>query len=594
MLQDGPEGMTLFLPGLEVRQSEGSSTVTATRYIDLPGGVTYVETTGSPPQYQVTDHHGTATLLLDPDTGEVTHRRMDPYGNSRGTEPAGWPGQRGFVGGTIDPTGYTHLGAREYDPAIGRFISLDPIMDLTDPQQIHGYTYANNNPTTWSDPTGHSPDVVQHDLGGYSGNSTSPTVSSQTTQTSSGGDWLETDPVTKDVVINGVIVPPDLVADPQQLFDEIAAQIGQLPGSENRHNSPEDLAFYTIWAITWVCAGEANRHLQCGPQILELQQVFAMASANRSGGGLNIPQELLEAAVAAGWGFVGGFRGGLRGGGGRSAPARPGTRPGCRNSFTPDTLVLMADGSHKPIPDVEVGDLVLATDPETGLTQAQPVTDTITGHGEKLLVEISIATGASPTSLTIGQPTPTAAEADITATITATGNHPIWVTNTTTWTNAANLQPGDQLHTHTGNDETAKVTNLDTHRATLTVHNLTIAVTPTYYVIAGNTPVLVHNTPPGDCRITSNAGSPQFTSRTVWTNGGRTMRVDVENPRPGQPGAAGIHVQFRGRGADPAKYYYNPSNGMWVSEQGAVLSPRIAQQIPQSAIVRANQYLGIP
>ncbi|WP_130800342.1 RHS repeat-associated core domain-containing protein, partial [Streptomyces otsuchiensis] len=51
-------------------------------------------------------------------------------------------------------TGLYNIGAREYDPALGRFISLDPIMDLTDPQQIHGYTYANNNPLAFTDPTG--------------------------------------------------------------------------------------------------------------------------------------------------------------------------------------------------------------------------------------------------------------------------------------------------------------------------------------------------------------------------------------------------------------------------------------------------------
>jgi hypothetical protein len=44
--------------------------------------------------------------------------------------------------------------------------------------------------------------------------------------------------------------------------------------------------------------------------------------------------------------------------------------------------------------------------------------------------------------------------------------------------------------------------------------------------------------------------------------------------------------------ADPTRYYYNPSNGTWLSEQGQVLSPRTAQQIPQSAIDKANQYLG--
>jgi hypothetical protein len=31
------------------------------------------------------------------------------------------PGTRGFVGGTNDPTGLVHLGAREYDPTLGRF-----------------------------------------------------------------------------------------------------------------------------------------------------------------------------------------------------------------------------------------------------------------------------------------------------------------------------------------------------------------------------------------------------------------------------------------------------------------------------------------
>ncbi len=35
-------------------------------------------------------------------------------------------------------------------------------------------------------------------------------------------------------------------------------------------------------------------------------------------------------------------------------------------SFSGDTLVLMADGSKKPIDEVEVGDWVVATDPETG------------------------------------------------------------------------------------------------------------------------------------------------------------------------------------------------------------------------------------
>ncbi len=55
-------------------------------------------------------------------------------------------------------TGLTHLGARQYDPATGRFISVDPILDLAGPQQTHGYSYANNAPVAFSDPTGCRPD----------------------------------------------------------------------------------------------------------------------------------------------------------------------------------------------------------------------------------------------------------------------------------------------------------------------------------------------------------------------------------------------------------------------------------------------------
>ncbi|MEO3930988.1 hypothetical protein ABGB07_45180 [Micromonosporaceae bacterium B7E4] len=58
------------------------------------------------------------------------------------------------------------------------------------------------------------------------------------------------------------------------------------------------------------------------------------------------------------------------------------------NSFTPDTQVQMADGSHKRIADVELGDQVLAADPETGVTAGRTVTATITGGGQKHLVDI--------------------------------------------------------------------------------------------------------------------------------------------------------------------------------------------------------------
>ncbi len=47
-------------------------------------------------------------------------------------------------------TAFTYLNNRYYDPALGVFLSVDPLVSKTgDP-----YLYANGNPTTLSDPAG--------------------------------------------------------------------------------------------------------------------------------------------------------------------------------------------------------------------------------------------------------------------------------------------------------------------------------------------------------------------------------------------------------------------------------------------------------
>jgi RHS repeat-associated protein len=64
-----------------------------------------------------------------------------------------WPNRHGFLYGFSDESNLTQLGAREYDPSIGRFVSVDPVMNLDDQQQWNGYAYANDNPITYSDPS---------------------------------------------------------------------------------------------------------------------------------------------------------------------------------------------------------------------------------------------------------------------------------------------------------------------------------------------------------------------------------------------------------------------------------------------------------
>lgn len=161
--RDG-NGKTLYLPGQELRYNN-SGTKVGTRYYSF-GGQTIGQRVGSTVTWLINDRQGSAQVSVAESTQAITRRYQTPYGSPRGPQPS-WSNDKGFVGGTNDPTGLIHLGAREYDPVIGRFISVDPIMDLADPQQWNAYTYANGSPITKSDPSGLRPEC-----GGGTGNYT--------------------------------------------------------------------------------------------------------------------------------------------------------------------------------------------------------------------------------------------------------------------------------------------------------------------------------------------------------------------------------------------------------------------------------------
>ncbi|MEV4760054.1 RHS repeat-associated core domain-containing protein [Micromonospora sp. NPDC049559] len=157
LIQRDSTGSTLYLDGQELRLTAATGSLTGTRYYGL-GGDTVAVRTGSGLTWLASDDQGTAQVAVDSGTQRVTRRRQTPFGVPRGTAVA-FPGGKGFVGGTVDAAiGTTHLGAREYDPVLGRFISVDPLVAPGDPQQLNAYTYAVNNPATYSDPTGLRPE----------------------------------------------------------------------------------------------------------------------------------------------------------------------------------------------------------------------------------------------------------------------------------------------------------------------------------------------------------------------------------------------------------------------------------------------------
>lgn len=156
ILRIDPNGdITAWVAGYELTYSAATSIVQASRYYRHGGDTIAVRNGTGDIQWLASDHHGTNQWIVNGDTLTTKVRRYDPFGNERGASSPSWPDQRGFVGGIInDQAGLTTIGAREYEPSFGRFLSRDPIADFTDPQQVNGYAYASNNPVAFSDPTG--------------------------------------------------------------------------------------------------------------------------------------------------------------------------------------------------------------------------------------------------------------------------------------------------------------------------------------------------------------------------------------------------------------------------------------------------------
>ncbi|WP_053175182.1 polymorphic toxin-type HINT domain-containing protein [Nonomuraea sp. SBT364] len=434
LIRRDPTGITLYLPGQELRLTEATGALTATRYYTHAGTTVGMRDAGGL-TWLSADHQNTIHTAIDADTLKVSQRRQTAFGAPRGT-PAALPGELGFVGGTVDAsTGLTTLGARQYDAAIGRFLSDDLITDVTDPQQINGYAYANNSPVTYSDPDGllheSCPDGVCGDGSGGAhqnrannpADTYNPPVDHGSNDSIKGGP-CGARPCWKYEV---AFVPKKYHREMED--HPVAAFVAEVTGVDAAQRCFED--------------GDLYACLDTGQTIFTLGQGNVLSRAAGLGG----------------------------------TPSTTFTRSGkcLTNSFVPDTLVLMADGSRKPIEEVRVGDKVLATDPETGKTGPHEVTALISGDGIKNLVEITVDTGPGSSA----------------SVVTATDGHPFWAPEPGKWVTAAELSTGMLLRTSAGTY--VQVSAVKKRTASLRVHNLTVEGPHTYYVLAGQAPVLVHN-----------------------------------------------------------------------------------------------------
>jgi RHS repeat-associated protein len=157
LIRRTPDTTTLYVGADEYTLHHATGQLTGTRYYTLGATTLVVRTADGKVSSLATDHQGTPLASVDQDNG-ITRRWQDPYGNPRGEQPATWAGERGFHTGTEDGwAGLVHMGARSYDPALGRFLSVDPLINHADSRHLHGYAYANHNPLLLTDPDGLEP-----------------------------------------------------------------------------------------------------------------------------------------------------------------------------------------------------------------------------------------------------------------------------------------------------------------------------------------------------------------------------------------------------------------------------------------------------
>ncbi|MDX2675924.1 polymorphic toxin-type HINT domain-containing protein [Streptomyces sp. NY05-11A] len=193
-------------------------------------------------------------------------------------------------------------------------------------------------------------------------------------------------------------------------------------------------------------------------------------------------------------------------------------------SFSPETPVLMEDGTGKPIGEVTAGDKVEAADPDNGKDEGSRTVVATWAHDDNDLIDLTV------------EVSPGDAE-----TLHTTSEHPFWDATTRTWVPAAGLTPGHALTTPDGH--AVHVLRVQPTPGTATRYNLTVDRLHTFYVLAGATPVLVHNR----CGSANEPTRPAY----VW-RGDRHPEID-----DGAQGPLADHQIVRsGQGIEAGTYIF--------------------------------------
>ncbi len=115
--------------------------------------------------YTLRDRLGSATTMVDHQGNVISRRYFDPFGRTSTASASGSFGdlletnrnRRGFTDHEhLNEQKLIHMNGRVYDYNLGRFMSVDPLIQSpTSTQSVNPYSYIMNNPLAGTDPTGY-------------------------------------------------------------------------------------------------------------------------------------------------------------------------------------------------------------------------------------------------------------------------------------------------------------------------------------------------------------------------------------------------------------------------------------------------------
>jgi RHS repeat-associated protein len=155
----------------EVRTGSNDATLVERKhYIMAPTGrvaVRVEKNSGSIVETRWFHQDGLGSInAISKETGEIAQRfAYDAWGkrvNGTNGSAVTSSNNEGFTRGYTDhehleDLGLIHMNGRVYDPTLARFVSADPLIDdLGDAQSYNRFSYVNNNPLKYTDPSGYS------------------------------------------------------------------------------------------------------------------------------------------------------------------------------------------------------------------------------------------------------------------------------------------------------------------------------------------------------------------------------------------------------------------------------------------------------